>query len=189
MVAKLKLVIHLHDNNRIIQREKTTCSLDKFTDTFSDFKQHVSKFVGISDVATELYFPHYDTTFAKVVKKPQSTSETFTIRTNDQYVSTKDYFTNEDTMLLINIIRKTTSWKAGSVKITTNTETEKRGTMTNNGRDNMKNRASNGTLNDTSPRILKKTGDDKSLKQHNSQTTHGIVLKFELDLYFIVLNN
>jgi hypothetical protein len=47
-------------------------SLDKFPDTFSEFKQHVNKFVGISDVAKELNFPHYDTTFAKVVKKPQS---------------------------------------------------------------------------------------------------------------------
>ena len=80
---------------------------------------------------------------------------------NDQYVSTKDSFTNEDAMLLINLVRKTTSWKAGSVKITTNTETEKRGTMTNNGRDSMKNRASNGTLNDTPPRILKKGGMTK----------------------------
>ena len=35
----------------IIQREKR---LDKFPDTFSEFKQHVSKFVRISDVAKEL---------------------------------------------------------------------------------------------------------------------------------------
>ena len=107
MVVELKILIHSHDNDRIIQREKTTCSLDKFPDTFSEFKQHVNKFVGISNVAKELNFPHYDTTFAKVVKKPQSTSETFTIQTNDQYVSTKDSFTNEDTMLLINLVRKT----------------------------------------------------------------------------------
>jgi hypothetical protein len=40
------------------------------------------------------------TTFAKVVKKHQSTSETVMIQTNDQYVSTKDYFT----MLLINLV-------------------------------------------------------------------------------------
>jgi hypothetical protein len=72
MVAELKILIHSHDNDRIIQREKTTCSLDKFPDTFSEFKQHVNRFVGISDVAKELNFPHYDTTFAKVVKKPQS---------------------------------------------------------------------------------------------------------------------
>ena len=90
----------MHDNDRIIQREKTTCSLDKFPDTFLEFKQHVNKFVVISDVAKELNFPHYDTTFAKVVKKPQSTSETVMIQTNDQYVSTKDYFT----MLLINLV-------------------------------------------------------------------------------------
>ena len=74
MVVDLKILIHSHDNDRIIQREKTTCSLDKFPDTFSEFKRHVNKFVGISDVAKELNFPHYDTTFAKVVKKPQSIS-------------------------------------------------------------------------------------------------------------------
>ena len=95
MVVELKILIHLHDNDRIIQREKTTCSLDKFAHTFSEYKQHVNRFVGISDVAKELNFPHYDTTFAKVVKKPQSTLETFRIQTNDQYVSTKDSFTND----------------------------------------------------------------------------------------------
>jgi len=51
MVAELKTLIHSHDNDRIIQREKTICSMDKFSDTFSEIKQHVNKFVGISDVA------------------------------------------------------------------------------------------------------------------------------------------
>ena len=83
MVAELKILIHSHDNDRIIQREKTTCSLDKFPDTFLEFKQHVNKFVVISDVAKELNFPHYDTTFVKVVKKPQSTSENLQ-RYNDE---------------------------------------------------------------------------------------------------------
>ena len=70
MVVELKILIYSHDNDRIIQREKTTCSLDKFPDTFSVFKQHVNKFVGISHVEKELSFPHHDTTFAEVVKKP-----------------------------------------------------------------------------------------------------------------------
>jgi hypothetical protein len=89
MVAELKILIHSHDNDRIIQREKTTCSLDKFPDSFSEFKQHVNKFVGISDVAKELNFPHYDTTFAKVVKKPQSYYNIGTLSLNIKFICTR----------------------------------------------------------------------------------------------------
>ena len=47
MVVEFKILINSHDNDRIVQREKRR---NKFPDTFSEFKQHVSKFVGISDI-------------------------------------------------------------------------------------------------------------------------------------------
>ncbi|CAG2217234.1 unnamed protein product [Mytilus edulis] len=80
---ELKILIHAHNDVKIIQREKTTCVLEQYPDSLLDFKAQVCSFVGVGDIAKELNFQNYDTTFAKLVKHSQTVTETFTIRTHD----------------------------------------------------------------------------------------------------------
>ncbi|CAG2233296.1 unnamed protein product [Mytilus edulis] len=64
---ELNILIHAHNDGKIIQREKTTCVLEKYPDSLLDFKAQVCSFVGVGDIAKELNFQNYDTTFAKLL--------------------------------------------------------------------------------------------------------------------------
>ncbi|VDI79792.1 Hypothetical predicted protein [Mytilus galloprovincialis] len=116
---ELKILIHAHNDGKIIQREKTTCVLEKYPDSLLDFKAQVCSFVGVGDIAKELNFQNYDTTFAKLVKHSQTVTETFTIRTHDQYIATRNLFAEDNNMILINIIRKIIKWKEGTTQVVT----------------------------------------------------------------------